>query len=147
MDRRTVIKALMGGLAFPVVPIQIEAAAKKLNRRIILIELQGANDGLNTIIPYMDPSYKKLRPKIHLKNDEIIPIENDLAFNHSMGHMADIWDSGDLAIVLGLGYPGANRSHFKSIALWETGGDGERGVGRNGWLTDDIKWNERSRCS
>ena len=48
MDRRTVIKALMGGLAFPVVPIQIEAAAKKLNRRIILIELQGANDGLNT---------------------------------------------------------------------------------------------------
>ena len=138
MDRRTVIKALMGGLAFPVVPIQIEAAAKKLNRRIILIELQGANDGLNTIIPYMDPYYKKLRPKIHLKNDEMIPVENDLAFNHSMGNMVDIWNSGDLAIVLGLGYPGANRSHFKSIALWETGGDGERGVGRTGWLTDDI---------
>ena len=138
MDRRTVIKALMGGLAFPVVPIQIEAAAKKLNRRIILIELQGANDGLNTIIPYMDPHYKKLRPKIHLRKGELIPVENDLAFNHSMGDMVDIWNSGELAIVLGLGYPGANRSHFKSIALWETGGDGEKGVGRTGWLTDDI---------
>ena len=103
MDRRTVIKALMGGLAFPVVPIQIEAAAKKLNRRIILIELQGANDGLNTIIPYMDPNYKKLRPKIHLKKDEIIPVENDLAFNNSMENMVDIWNSGELAIVLGLG--------------------------------------------
>ena len=66
MDRRTVIKALMGGLAFPVVPIQIEAA-KKIRRRIIPIELQGANDGLNTIIPYMDPYYKKLDQKYILK--------------------------------------------------------------------------------
>ena len=67
----------MGGLAFPVVPIQIEAAAKKLNRRIILIELQGANDGLNTMFPYR-PKLQKARPKIHLRKGEIIPVENDL---------------------------------------------------------------------
>ena len=138
MDRRTLIKALMGGLVFPVVPIKLEAAARKLKRRLILIELQGANDGLNTVIPYKDTNYKKLRPNIHLKNNELIPLENDLAFNHSMSEMLNVWSTGDLAIILGLGYPGANRSHFKSIALWETGGDGIKGVGRNGWLTDDI---------
>ena len=138
MDRRVAIKALIGGLVFPVVPIQIEAAAKKLDRRIILIELRGANDGLNTIIPYMDPIYKKIRPNIHLKKDEIIPAEKDLAFHHSMEELVNIWNSGDLAVILGLGYPGANRSHFKSIALWETGGDGKKGVGTSGWLTDDI---------
>ena len=74
MDRRTVIKALMGGLAFPVVPIQIEAAAKKLNRRIILIELQGANDG--SILSFLYGSkLQKLRPKIHLKKMKLYQLK------------------------------------------------------------------------
>ena len=54
-----------------------------------------------------------------------------------------LWEAGEIAIIHGLGYPGANRSHFKSIALWETGGDGS-GSGRNGWLTEDIEKFSRS---
>lgn len=138
MERRTVIKALLGGLVFPVVPLALEAAAKKLDRRLILIELQGANDGLNTVVPYRSEQYRKIRPNIHLKADELITLEKDLAFNSKMKEFADIYDLGELAVVLGLGYPGSNRSHFKSIALWETGGDGPSGVGHSGWLTDDI---------
>jgi uncharacterized protein (DUF1501 family) len=138
VERRTVIKALLGGLVFPVVPLELEAAAKKLDRRLILIELQGANDGLNTVVPYRSQQYRKLRPNIYLKADKLITLENDLAFNFKMREMADIFSLGELAVVLGLGYPGSNRSHFKSIALWETGGDGTSGVGHSGWLTDDI---------
>ena len=138
MERRTVIKALLGGLVFPVVPLALEAAAKKLDRRLILIELQGANDGLNTVVPYRSEQYRKIRPNIHLKADKLITLEKDLAFNSKMKEIADIYDLGELAVVLGLGYPGSNRSHFKSIALWETGGDGPSGVGHSGWLTDDI---------
>ena len=118
--------------------MELEAAAKKLDRRLILIELQGANDGLNTVVPYRSQQYRKLRPNIYLKADKLITLENDLAFNFKMREMADIFSLGELAVVLGLGYPGSNRSHFKSIALWETGGDGTSGVGHSGWLTDDI---------
>ena len=144
MERRTVIKALLGGLVFPVVPLALEAAAKKLDRRLILIELQGANDGLNTVVPYRSEQYRKIRPNIYLKANKLITMENDLAFNFKMKEMADIYSSGELAVVLGLGYPGSNRSHFKSIALWETGGDGTSGVGHSGWLTDDINGLEGS---
>jgi uncharacterized protein (DUF1501 family) len=144
VERRTVIKALLGGLVFPVVPLALEAAAKKLDRRLILIELQGANDGLNTVVPYRSEQYRKIRPNIYLKADKLITMENDLAFNFKMKEMADIYSSGELAVVLGLGYPGSNRSHFKSIALWETGGDGTSGVGHSGWLTDDINGLEGS---
>ena len=84
MERRTVIKALLGGLVFPVVPLALEAAAKKLDRRLILIELQGANDGLNTVVPYRSEQYRKIRPNIHLKADELITLEKDLAFNSKM---------------------------------------------------------------
>ena len=144
MERRSVIKALLGGLVFPVVPLALEAAAKKLDRRLILIELQGANDGLNTVVPYRSEQYRKIRPNIYLKSDKLITMEIDLAFNFKMKEMADIYSSGELAVVLGLGYPGSNRSHFKSIALWETGGDGTSGVGQSGWLTDDINGLEGS---
>ena len=72
MERRTVIKALLGGLVFPVVPLALEAAAKKLDRRLILIELQGANDGLNTVVPYRSEQYRKIRPNIYLKSDKLI---------------------------------------------------------------------------
>jgi uncharacterized protein (DUF1501 family) len=138
MDRRSILKALTGGLIFPVVPIAIANAAQKSGKRLILIELQGANDGLNTVVPYKHELYKALRPNIHLQSEEIIPLDEKLALNSSMNSFAEIWDMGELAIVLGLGYPGANRSHFKSIALWETGGDGMRGVENQGWLTEDI---------
>ena len=62
MDRRTALKILTAGLMIPVVPIKIAHAAKKSGRRLVLIELSGANDGLNTVIPNKDHRYKELRP-------------------------------------------------------------------------------------
>ena len=65
-----------------------------------------------------------------------------MALNSRMRSLMSAWNSGDMAVVQGLGYPDQNRSHFKSIALWETGGDG-RQAGRNGWLTEDIEAMDR----
>ena len=138
MDRRTALKILTAGLMIPVVPIKIAHAAKKLGRRLVLIELSGANDGLNTIIPNNDHRYRELRPNIGLDKSETISLSNDFGLHEAMKPMGRLWELGEMAVVHGLGYPGANRSHFKSIALWETGGDGTA-AGRTGWLTEDVE--------
>jgi len=128
----------MSGLILPLVPASVHAAAIKTGRRLILIELSGANDGLNTIIPFRNDHYYKLRPNLAINASDRIMISNDFAKHQALSKLGNIWDRGELAIIHGLGYPGANRSHFKSIALWETGGDGT-GAGRSGWLTEDIE--------
>lgn len=138
MDRRMIMKAILAGLAIPLAPAGLARAARSTGRRLILVELSGANDGLNTVIPFADERYREIRPNIYLSGDEIFNLTNQLALHKSLTPLDAAWQSGEMAIIQGLGYPGQNRSHFKSIALWETGGDGSRS-GSNGWLTEDIE--------
>ena len=138
MHRRQILNSLLSGLILPLVPLKIASAAKKTGRRIVLIELSGANDGLNTVIPFTNDRYFDLRPKLAIQKDARFNISNSLALHSALTDLGSIWERGDLAVIQGLGYPGANRSHFKSIALWETGGDGS-GSGETGWLTEDIE--------
>jgi uncharacterized protein (DUF1501 family) len=137
MNRRAVISSLLAGIAIPLAPINLANAAQKTGRRLILVELSGANDGLNTVIPYTDKRYREIRPNISLTAEEQFTISKDLALHASLKPLGSAWEAGDLAVVQGLGYPGQNRSHFKSIAIWETGGDGSK-TGVSGWLTEDI---------
>ena len=138
MHRRQILNSLLSGLILPLVPLKIASAAEKTGRRIVLIELSGANDGLNTVIPFTNDRYYDLRPKLAIQKDARFNISNSLALHSALTDLGSIWERGDLAVIQGLGYPGANRSHFKSIALWETGGDGS-GSGQTGWLTEDIE--------
>lgn len=138
MHRRQILNSLLSGLILPLVPLKIASAAEKTGRRIVLIELSGANDGLNTVIPFTNDRYFDLRPKLAIQKDARFNISNSLALHSALTDLGSIWERGDLAVIQGLGYPGANRSHFKSIALWETGGDGS-GSGQTGWLTEDIE--------
>ena len=138
MHRRQILNSLLSGLILPLVPLKIASAAAKTGRRIVLIELSGANDGLNTVIPFTNDRYFDLRPKLAIQKDARFNISNSLALHSALTDLGSIWERGDLAVIQGLGYPGANRSHFKSIALWETGGDGS-GSGETGWLTEDIE--------
>ncbi len=138
MNRRTLLNALVAGLAIPLAPIRLAHAAQRSGRRLILVELSGANDGLNTVVPINDERYREIRPNIGLKAQEVFDIGNGLALHDSLKPLDEALQAGDLAVIQGLGYPGQNRSHFKSIALWETGGDGNRG-GKTGWLTEDIE--------
>ena len=138
MNRRDLINFLAAGIAIPVAPISISAASIKSGKRLILVELSGANDGLNTVIPIKDERYGELRPRIKIDRSKAFNLGNGLVLNSAMRSLDGALQAGDLAIMQGLGYPGQNRSHFKSIALWETGGDGTKS-GKNGWLTEDIE--------
>lgn len=138
MDRRILLKTLLSGLVLPLAPLNISKAFAMTGRRLILVELSGANDGLNTVVPIRDHRYRDLRPTVGLKKSEVFDIGDELTFHSALRSMDIVWQDSELAIVHGLGYPGANRSHFKSIALWETGGDGTKS-GRTGWLTHDIE--------
>ena len=117
-------------------------ASEISNKYLILVELKGANDGINTLAPYETDNYKKYRPTLHLKKNEIInigqsPLVGSVGLMSSMSSL-DEAIGDDLAMIQGVGYPDQNRSHFKSIAIWETGGDGQNSR-TAGWLTKTLE--------
>ena len=138
ISRRQMTRIIASGFCLPLAPLSLAEAAVRTGRRLVLVELSGANDGLNTVVPYRDDRYRALRPNIALSGQEILEIGGDMALHDGLRALDEAWQAGEMAIVQGLGYPEQNRSHFQSIALWETGGDGTR-QGRSGWLTEDIE--------
>jgi len=114
------------------------------SKYLILVELQGANDGLNTVIPYGDRNYYKLRPTIGIPKKDILTISKNVGLHFSLGGLAKIFEKGELKILQNLGYPHPVLSHFRSIELWETGGDG-KSKGRNGWLNESLNAIENQR--
>ena len=90
------------------------------NNLLILIELKGANDGLNTVVPFGDPLYASLRPRIALERSTLLNLTEREALHPSLLPMMAMWDNKELAIIQGLGYPNPNLSHFRSIEIWDT---------------------------
>ena len=111
-------------------------------RILILVELSGGNDGLNTVVPHRDDRYRALRPRLALPSDEVMTLEGDIGLHPSLRPLEKSWESGDLAVVQGLGYPEPNRSHFRSIEIWETGSDANEFLG-DGWLARTLQGAER----
>ena len=87
---------------------------------LILLELAGGNDGLNTLIPYTDPYYYRARPNLAIPRDQVLPLRENMGMHPSLSPLVDYWNRGELAWLQGVGYPHASRSHFKSINIWET---------------------------
>ena len=98
---------------------------------LVIVTLNGGNDGLNTVVPYLDPLYKSLRPQLAYKEDQVLPIGDGLALNGSMTGFKTFWDSKQLAIVRGVGYPNPDRSHFSSMAIWQSA---SRTPIKTGWV-------------
>ena len=99
---------------------------------LVVLQLSGGNDYLNTVIPYTDPQYKDNRPTVGIPDEEIIRINDELGFHPSMRVMQEIFDRGELAVIHGVGYPDSPRSHFRSMDIWHTC-EPEK-VGTEGWL-------------
>lgn len=99
---------------------------------LVVIQLAGGNDGLNTIVPHTDDNYHRLRPTIGLK-EGLHPITADLGFHPSCGKLFELLDEGKLAVVQNVGYPNPNRSHFRSTEIWETASSSDE-MRHNGWL-------------
>jgi len=137
MDRRTLLKLISGVSVLPLLPNT--SLASTSGKRVILLELAGANDGLNTVVPYSDDRYHELRPNIGLKGKDVISLDDTFGFHYGLKSLMPLWESNEMAVIPGLGYPNPNRSHFKSIALWETGSDGVQRPRHNGWVTHDIE--------
>ena len=103
------------------------------DRILILIELNGGNDGLNTVIPYADERYYHLRPRLAVPRGQTLQLSPRLGFHPALERLMPLWQAQELAVVLGVGYARPNRSHFRSIEICETGSDSER-VLEEGWL-------------
>lgn len=99
---------------------------------LIMIELKGGNDGLNTLIPVGDSDYYRLRPKLGIRANEAVSLGDGFAMHAALQPLQQHWQSGDMAWIHGLGYENPNRSHFRSIEIWESGSK-EESDGK-GWV-------------
>jgi len=104
---------------------------------LAVLSLSGGNDFLNTVIPYTDPLYRDYRPSLAIAEDQVIPLNDKLAFHPAMGALKKYWDEGKLAIILGVGYPHPSLSHFRSMDIWATCEPDELGL--IGWLGSVIQ--------
>jgi len=90
------------------------------DKNLVVIQLSGGNDYLNTLVPYQDGLYYDFRPSMGLKGDNVIPIDDKCAFNSNMGPFKTLFDQDKMAVMMGIGYPEPNRSHFRSMDIWHT---------------------------
>ena len=100
---------------------------------LVVLQMAGGNDGLNTIVPYSNDFYHKARPRIGLSADKILKVTDNIGFHGSLGGFKNLYDAGNLAVIQGVGYPNPNRSHFRSTEIWQTASDSTR-VEKNGWI-------------
>lgn len=97
------------------------ASAERDNERIlVVVEMAGGNDGLNTVIPYKDDGYRAARPTLAVSESDALAVNDDMAFHPAMKGFADLLQDDRLAVIQGVGYPNPNRSHFESMDIWHT---------------------------
>ncbi|NRD18791.1 DUF1501 domain-containing protein [Winogradskyella eckloniae] len=137
MDRRKFLKnsALASSLFF--VPNFVKAfetvATEQLGyKRLVIVQLAGGNDGLNTIIPYNNDVYYNARPRLAISKD-IIKLNDDLGFHPSLKPLRSLFDNGELSIINNVGYPNPVRSHFRSMDIWHTASGSDEYL-QTGWL-------------
>lgn len=112
------------------------AAEKGKDTILVVIEMTGGNDGLNTVIPYGDDLYHKYRPTLGYKKDQVVRLNDQLGLNPGMNSFGQMWNQGQLAVVQGVGYPNPDRSHFESMDIWQTA-DPRRNI-TTGWLGRSV---------
>ena len=106
-------------------------------RSLVVIQLTGGNDYLNTVIPYENELYYDNRPTVHQKQIDVIKLDGELGLSTSMGSIKHLWDDGKVAIVNGIGYPEPNRSHIRSMDIWHTA-EPTKVIG-DGWLGRAVR--------
>ncbi|MEW9580477.1 DUF1501 domain-containing protein [Paraburkholderia sp. DGU8] len=144
MKRRSFLSMSAAAAAAATLPLRDGFAAQAFTPRarsscdpgklLVLVELKGGNDGLNTVIPFADPAYYKLRKNIGIKREQAIALDERTALHPSLLPLMPLWRDQQLAIVQGVGYLGRNRSHFRSTEIWDTASNSDQYL-REGWLT------------
>src|SRR5579871_4393622 len=108
------------------------AAAPGKDNVLVVLEMNGGNDGLNTVIPYADDLYHKYRPTLRQTKDVVIRLDDHVGLHSGMQGFRPLWEQGRLAVVQGVGYPNPDRSHFEAMDIWQSA-DIKR-MTKTGWL-------------
>jgi uncharacterized protein (DUF1501 family) len=106
-------------------------------RSLVVVQLSGGNDYLNTVVPYNDGLYYDYRPTVRIEPESVLKLDDDLGLSPDLAPIKELWDEGNVAMVNGIGYPNPNRSHFRSMDIWHTA-EPEK-VGTEGWLGRAIR--------
>ena len=89
-------------------------------RTLVVVQMTGGNDFMNTIVPYTNEHYYDARKKVVIKEDQVLPINDELGINANAAPFKSLFDEGRMAIIQGIGYPDSNRSHFRGMDIWHT---------------------------
>ena len=141
MNRRDFLRFATGASVLPgamlsqagVVRATVPADARYRNL-LVLIELKGGNDGLNTVVPYASPTYYALRPKLAIARDQVVKLSDAAGLHPALEPLLPLWKNRELAVLQGVGYPEPNLSHFRSIEIWDTASKSAEYL-QEGWLT------------
>ena len=111
----------------------ISPVADPGNKVLVVLQLSGGNDGLNTFIPFRNDLYYKLRPTLGYPESSVLKISDEMALNPAMDSMRRLYDQGDLCIINSIGYPNPDHSHFRSMDIWNTASASDEYIS-TGWL-------------
>lgn len=104
---------------------------------LVVLQLTGGNDYMNTVVPYGDPLYYDNRTSLGIPEDDVVKIDDAVGFNPALGAFKDIYDRGEMAVIHGIGFPESTRSHFRAMDIWHTSEPHK--VGTEGWLGRAIR--------
>ena len=138
MKRRDFIKQSSLASSIFFVPSFVKAfenvATTKLGyKKLVIIQLAGGNDGLNTIIPYTNDIYYKSRPKLAISKENALKVNDEIGFHKNLAPLKNLYDQGNLSIINNVGYPNPNRSHFRSTDIWQSASNPNEYL-NTGWL-------------
>jgi uncharacterized protein (DUF1501 family) len=122
-----------GGTAYGLRDVLATAGKREPGARtLVLVTLYGGNDGLNTVVPYADPAYAAARPALAYSADQVLRLDDAFGFNPALAGLHRLFGAGKLAVVRGVGYPKPDRSHFRSMDIWQTASPSRPGT--TGWV-------------
>lgn len=138
MNRRSFLKSsgMVSSSLFAPAFLQTYACKMESSRskkNLVVIQLSGGNDGLNTIIPYRNDLYYKYRPLLGIKKNALMDLDGELGIHENLAPLKNLYDEGQLAILNNVGYPNPDRSHFRSMDIWHTASDSNEFLS-SGWI-------------
>jgi uncharacterized protein (DUF1501 family) len=114
---------------------------------LVVVQLTGGNDCLNTLIPYADPRSYDSRNNVGIPQDKVLPLNDQFGFNPALQPIKELFDQGKVAVIQGIGYLNPNRSHFRSMDIWHTC-EPDKVARKAGWGGSSATWTPRRRtCS
>jgi len=139
MDRRDFLKyagLISASAAVPIItPELVFGAGQRSNNRIVvLVELKGGNDGFNTLVPFKDDLYYQYRPRIAIKQRQVLTLNDELGLHPRMRSLMPLWNKGQMAWIQGVGYPHPVLSHFRSMDIWNSASSANQFI-QQGWLS------------